>query len=309
MARRLRIQYPGALYHVINRGNYRRDVFETAGAARAFELAMAEACLRHRWRLHAYTIMRNHFHFALETPLPNLVRGMHWLQGAFASRFNRFRGERGHLFQGRYEALLVENTAALVRVIHYIHLNPVRAKIVPPHQCGGFRWSSLRKLRPERRPPWLFADPLLAQMGFADTTAGWTRYEEFLADLALDREGQSRLEFGRLESGWAIGTAGWRREIAREYRQLALSPGLDTIELRELEAAAWTENLHRLLAEAGKTIQDASNATPEAPWKVPLAAALREAGAPYHWIRGALNMVEPHKIRTQVFHFNERRTP
>jgi REP element-mobilizing transposase RayT len=106
----LRIQYPGALYHVINRGNYRRDIFESIGAAQAFEQAMAEVCLRYRWRLHAYAIMRNHFHFALETPRPNLVQGMHWLQGAFASRFNRFRRERGHLFQGRYDALVVEDT-------------------------------------------------------------------------------------------------------------------------------------------------------------------------------------------------------
>jgi REP element-mobilizing transposase RayT len=75
---------PRRLYHVINRGNYRRDIFESIGAARAFEKAIAEVCLRYRWRLHAYAIMRNHFHLALETPQPNLVRGMHGLQGAYA---------------------------------------------------------------------------------------------------------------------------------------------------------------------------------------------------------------------------------
>ncbi len=88
MARKLRIQYPGALYHVINRGNYRRDGFETVGAAKAFEATLAEACVRHDWRIHAYIIMRTHYHLALETPGANLVEGLHWLQGRSASGTN-----------------------------------------------------------------------------------------------------------------------------------------------------------------------------------------------------------------------------
>jgi REP element-mobilizing transposase RayT len=94
MARRLRIQYPGALYHIINRGNYRRDLFETAGAAQSFETALDEACTRFGWLIHAFDTMRNHFHLALETPDPNLVDGMHWLQSTYGTRFNRFRSER-----------------------------------------------------------------------------------------------------------------------------------------------------------------------------------------------------------------------
>jgi len=143
MARRVRIQYEGARYHVINHGNYRRDVFGTVGAAQAFLAAVGEACERHAWRVHAFVVMRNHYHLALETPSPNLVAGMHWLQGTFATRFNRFRTERGHLFQGRYQALLVEDAAAMARVVDYIHLNPVRAGLVPPTACVSFRWSSL----------------------------------------------------------------------------------------------------------------------------------------------------------------------
>ncbi len=101
MARRPRIQFAGALYHIINRGNYRRDIFETEGAAQAFEKCLFEACEKSGWRLHAYVIMRNHFHLAVETPQGNLVKGMHWLQGTFATRFNRFRSEQGYLFQRR----------------------------------------------------------------------------------------------------------------------------------------------------------------------------------------------------------------
>jgi putative transposase len=150
MARRLRIQYENALYHVINRGNYRANVFSSAGTIRAFQSAVGEACERHGWRLHAYVVMRNHFHLALETPQPNLVEGMHWLQSTFATRFNRFRSENGHLFQGRYRALLVEDEPTLCRVIDYIHLNPVRAGIVPALEVAGFAASSLSKFLQKR---------------------------------------------------------------------------------------------------------------------------------------------------------------
>src|ERR1043166_624960 len=102
MARRLRIQYEGALYHVINRGNYQRDVFETAGAAQAFVTTLEEASAQNDWRVPAYVVMRNHYHLAIETPKANLVDGMQWLQGTLAVRFNRYRNEKGHLFQGRY---------------------------------------------------------------------------------------------------------------------------------------------------------------------------------------------------------------
>ncbi len=166
MARKLRIQYPGAIYHVINRGNYRRDVFETVGAARAFEATLAEGCARFGWRIHAYVIMRNHYHLALETPGAHLVDGMHWLQSTFATRFNRYRAQRGHLFQGRYQALLVENDNALVRLIHYINLNPVRAGIVEAAAVGNFRWGSLRRFVNGDRPSWLQADPLRTSLGF-----------------------------------------------------------------------------------------------------------------------------------------------
>src|SRR4051812_47665112 len=124
MARKLRLQYEGALYHVINRGNYRRDIFQTAGAAKAFEATLFEAGDRYGWRLHAHALMRNHFHLALETPESNLVEGMHWLQSTYATRFNRYRSDRGHLFQGRYQSPVIEDAAVLVRVVNYIHLNP-----------------------------------------------------------------------------------------------------------------------------------------------------------------------------------------
>ena len=148
MARKLRLQYAGAFYHVINRGNYRADVFASDGAKDAFLECLGEACAKTGWKVHGYLVMRNHYHLALETPEPNLVEGMQWLQSTYANRFNRFRGERGHVFQGRYQAIVVEDGAHLGAVAHYIHLNPVRARIVSVRQANEYRWSSLRFLRP-----------------------------------------------------------------------------------------------------------------------------------------------------------------
>jgi REP element-mobilizing transposase RayT len=193
MARRLRVQYEGAIYHVINRGNYRRDVFESAGTAKTFESTLAEACEHYRWRLHAYVIMRNRYHLALETPEGNLVEGMHWLQSTFATRFNRLRSERGHLFQGRYQALLVEDEAALTRVVDYIHLNPVRAAIVPVEQLSAFRWSSLARFLKPDRPAWLVAEDWLEAASLAETQEGLGRLCQRL-DPAGGRSGRAGAE-------------------------------------------------------------------------------------------------------------------
>ena len=96
-----RIEYPGAIYHVINRGKYRKELFLKQNTGEAFERCLFEIVDRCGWKLHAYVIMSNHYHLAVETPEPNLVVGMKWLQSTFATRFNRLRKERGHVFQGR----------------------------------------------------------------------------------------------------------------------------------------------------------------------------------------------------------------
>jgi len=98
-------------------GHYRRDLFESVGAAEAFLRVLFEAADQFDWRVHAYVLMRNHFHLALETAQPNLGEGMHWLQTTMSTRFNRLRKEHGHLFQGRYKSLVIEDAAALSRVV------------------------------------------------------------------------------------------------------------------------------------------------------------------------------------------------
>ena len=143
MPRPLRIEYAGACFHVINRGNYRRNLFTGSGAAATFERTLAEAAERFHWRIHAYVVMSNHFHLAVQIAEPNLSDGMKWLQGTWIRRYNSLRRLVGRPFQGRYKALLVEPGHAFAQVCHYIHLNPVRARLVSPAQAVKYATGSL----------------------------------------------------------------------------------------------------------------------------------------------------------------------
>ena len=305
MARKLRLQFESAIYHVINRGNYRQDVFASVGAAIAFEKTLAETCELFGWRMHAFVIMRNHYHLALTTPMPNLVEGMHWLQGTYASRFNRLRSESGHLFQGRYQALLVEDAEALLRVVNYIHLNPVRAKIVPTLQLAKFRWSSLRRFGGTDQPRWLTAADWLESLGLRDDVAGWQHYRQLLEKLADDPVEQDRLGFGSMTRGWAIGTNGWSKAVAKDHAHLALSVGVTDEALRDIKAARWKETLARVLAAEGKNLLDIAEEPKSAAWKIKGARALRaEGNAPYAWIAEALNMGSPASVRVYLSNGN-----
>jgi len=305
MARRVRLEDAGNLYHVINRGNYRRDVFETDGAREAFGETLDKGCRRYGWVVHAYVFMRNHFHLALETPEPNLADGMHWLGSTFATRFNRYRKERGHLFQGRYQSLLIEDAAALARVGAYIHLNPVRAHVVGPSEVASFRWSSLfRFARTEPRPPWLEARDVLRPLGCADDPAGWRAYVGYLAAIAEDEEAQERMEFAQMSKGWAIGTAGWRRAVAKELGQRALAVGLSESELREQKEVRWQAILVRELARRKRRPEEVGEAPARARWKREVALVLREeGGAPFRWIAERLAMGSVAAARVAVHRF------
>lgn len=129
ITRKLRLELEGATYDVIARGNYRADVFGTEATKQAFIKCLGEAAGKSGWVVHAWCVMSNHYQLCLTTPQPNLVEGMRWLQATFSTRFNRMRNERGHVFQGRYHAPLMA-PEAVGAVCHYIHLNPVGARVV-----------------------------------------------------------------------------------------------------------------------------------------------------------------------------------
>jgi putative transposase len=302
MARKLRVEEEGGLYHVINRGNYRQPVFGSVGAAQAFETALREATEWFGWKLHAYVLMTNHYHLALETPKPNLVDGMHWLQSTFATRFNRFRSERGHLFQGRYQALPIEDATALARVVDYIHLNPVRAGIVSVDQLAGFRWSSLRKFLKDERWPGLAGDLVMPVWGLVDNVKGWTSYEKRLRELAMDAEELKRQGFDELSKGWAIGTAGWRMALGKQLSHKELA-GVSRQEARAVREDQWQAVLDANLIALAKTSADLVALKPREagePWRLELAAALRQSGAPYAWIAAKLGYPKVDSLRVRL---------
>ena len=277
MPRKLRLEYRGACYHVINRGNYRTDVFLTAGAKAAFETCLFEACAKSGWWLHAFVLMRNHYHLAVETPAGNLGAGMQWLQATFGNRFNRRRNERGHLFQGRYKALLVEAGEALGQVCDYIHLNPVRAGIVPVARLPEYRHSSYWYLmHPRVRPEFLHCQTALAAAGgLADTPAGRRSYADYLAWQTTDGPAGRGKAYVCLSKGWALGTAEFKQKLSRDHAMAAEARAWTAEGARELREARWGELLAQGLQVAGKIASDAKAEPKSAPWKLAVAAWMK----------------------------------
>ena len=130
MARPLRLEFSGALYHVTSRGDGREDIYGAAGDRRMFLDLLAGVWGRFNWTIHAYCLMTNHYHLLVETPDGNLAKGMRELNGVYTQRFNRVHARVGHVFQGRYKAILVQKDAYLFELARYVVLNPVRAGMV-----------------------------------------------------------------------------------------------------------------------------------------------------------------------------------
>ena len=170
MARPLRIEYAGAVYHVTSRGDRREDIFHDDDDRRIFLSCFEQVAARMNWCCHAYCLMSNHYHFVIETPEPNLALGMRQLNGVFTQSFNRRHSRVGHVFQGRYNAILVEKDAYLKELARYVVLNPVRAKMVRrPEQ---WPWSSYRATAGKQTsPPWLDDKWLLAQFHTRESAA------------------------------------------------------------------------------------------------------------------------------------------
>jgi len=296
MARKLRLEFPGACYHVLNRGNYRADLFKTEKTKAAFEACLFEACAKSGWVLHAFVIMRNHYHLALETPQGNLVAGMQWLQATFANRFNRLRGERGHLFQGRYKALLVEEGEPLGLVCHYLHLNPVRAGVLPVERLGEYRYSSYwYLLRPRQRPSFLRMGTVLAETGgLGDHPAGWASYAAHLAwQLAEGPTGKSKA-YVSLSQGWALGSAGFKQTLVREHALAAESRAWERQGAAEIRQQAWETLFRRALDSLARKESDLPAGPKSEPWKVALAVFLKErTQASNPWLAARLGIGRP----------------
>src|SRR5437667_1446982 len=186
MPGKLRVEYAGALYHLMNRGDRREPIFRDDYDRQRFLETLAECCAKTDWQVHALCLMPNHFHLVLETPKANLVAGMKWLLGTYTGRFNRRHKFFGHLFSGRYKSLIVDGSGKgyLRTVCDYVHLNPVRAKILSREApLRSYRWSSYPwyVAEPGKRPVWLRVDRVFGEMGIPkDSKAGREYFQGLL---------------------------------------------------------------------------------------------------------------------------------
>jgi putative transposase len=201
MARPLRIEFEGALYHVTLRGNASQSVFLNDKDRSNFLDTLADVVERYRWLCHTYCLMDNHYHLVIETPEANLSKGMRQLNGVYTQIFNRRYGRVGHLFQGRYKAMLVEKEGYLLELARYVVLNPVRAGLVS--HPGGWKWSSYgATVGEEEAPAFLVVDWVLGQFSRKRREAQ-KAYRNFVA------EGKGVKLWEQLEGGVFLGSEGF----------------------------------------------------------------------------------------------------
>ena len=280
MARKLRVEYAGAIYHVMNRGDRRERIFMDDADRQRFVDTLGEACAKTGWQVHAYVLMPNHFHVVVETPQPNLVAGMKWLLGTYTSRFNRRHKFFGHLFCGRYKSLIVDGSGSgyLKSVGDYVHLNPARAKlVVADAPLKSFAWSSWPAylLAPSNRPAWLRVDRLLGAWGIPeDSPAGRQRLERALEERRGAEEGEEKFREELLtQMSEQMGAEHYGQERAETAEALA-----ELIIAEELKLGRWQEAELKTLPKGDSV-------------KVALAARLRaETTMTVGWIAERLAM-------------------
>jgi len=296
MARKLRVEYPGAVYHVMNRGDRREPIFRDDEDRQQFIRTLGQACGKTGWAVQALCLMPNHFHLAVETPRANLVAGMKWLLGTYTGRFNRRHKLFGHLFSGRYKALVVDGsgTGYLKTVCDYVHLNPVRAKLIGAQAAlRTYRWSSWPEYlkRPGQRWPWLRVERLLGEYHIPqDSAAGRRQLEVALEER---RGGEAGADYRRLRRGWCLGAETFRKELlgqmqermgAEHYgseRQETVEAHAEGIVAEELKRRRWREE------ELGRRAKGDAH-------KVTMAVRLRaETAVTVKWIAQRLQMGAP----------------
>jgi REP element-mobilizing transposase RayT len=222
MARKLRLEYPGAIYHVMSRGDRREPICKDDADRRRFVVTLGETSAKTGWQAYAYCLMPNHFHLVVETPQPNLVAGMKWFLGTYTMRFNRRHQLAGHLFSGRYKSLIVDGSGSgyLRAVCDYVHLNPSRAGLVRPDKpLHTYLWSSWPAYLadPAQRPAWLRVDRVLGESGIPkDSAAGRRQLEARLEDR---RRAEQDEDYQGIRGGWCLGTEAFRGELLAQMSE------------------------------------------------------------------------------------------
>ena len=306
MARPLRIEYPGAIYHVLSRGDRREAIVRDDRDRSLLLEILARTCGRTAWEIHAYCLMSNHFHFVVETPRSNLSTGMQWLLGSYTQRFNRRHGLSGHLFGGRYKALLVDGREGgyLRRVCDYVHLNPVRAGMIGSEAAvHSYPWSSCAHYvgSARQRPAWLRTDRLLGEHGIVSDGARGRR--EFSRRLeALREEANQPEELKSIRRGWKLGGEDFVDWIVEkiEFCPAEAHPGRQRDETEQGKARRILgEEMKRL----GWTKAELERRKKGDPSKVAWARRLRaETAVSLKWIAENLRMGTWSHVSNRLYH-------
>ncbi len=210
MTRAWRIEYEGALYHVLSRGNERRDIFFGDEDRRRFLDALGDMAQRFEIEVFAYVLMDNHYHLLLRTLRANLSRAMQWLGVTYTNRFNARHSRSGHLFQGRFKNMLVQNDAYLLQLSYYIHRNPLRAKMV--ERLADHHWSSYRAYAyGQQAPEWLNTELILSQLVNAED-----RHKAYRENTQKYAKEESRL-WEDLRHGFILGENRFVCEIKKKF--------------------------------------------------------------------------------------------
>jgi putative transposase len=296
MARKLRVEYQGAIYHVMNRGDHREAIFRDDQDRLLFLMTLAETCEKTAWQVHAYCLMANHFHLCLETPRANLVAGMKWFLGTYTARFNRRHKLFGHLFSGRYKALIVDGSQRgyLHTVCDYIHLNPARAKLIPDEDLlRGYRWSSYPEYlkAPKKRPVWLRVDRLLGEMRIPkDSAAGRRMFERMTEERRAGEPAGGAESYQKIRRGWYLGDKQFKKELLEQMadRRGESHYGEELEETEEQKAEGIVCKELRRVGWREQELQDRPKCDGR---KVALAMELRRRTTmPLKWVAQRLNM-------------------
>jgi putative transposase len=229
------------MYHVLARGDQREPIVVGDDDRWMFLRTLGEMAKRTRIRVHAYALMDNHYHLVLETPKANLVAGMQWFQTTYTQRFNAKNQKWGHLFGGRYKAIVVQHQEGeyFRELVDYVHLNPVRARLIEGGEgFDSWEWTSLREYRKpqSKRFEWMETGKGFESVDLKDTPAGRRRYIErleALVDWSEPTEAGKVLWEGQslqstLRRGWYFGTQAFREKLLDRLGRSGLEAGRNT---------------------------------------------------------------------------------
>lgn len=272
MSRAVRIEYSGATYHVMCRGNNGQKIFLSDEDRKLFLKTLGEVCNQTGWRIHAYVLMNNHYHLLLETPEGNLVSGMRWFQQTYTQRYNRQNGRTGHLYQGRYKAAVVqaEGGGEYFRTVStYIHLNPFRAKIaggLNKPDLASYPWSSYPCYTGNRdkAPDWLHRDRVYESWGLSEKRGAARQYMLLLkAQIASESEPRNRRAieeaYKELRRGWCVGDIDFKQKLIGKYTGAVTNDNLRS----DQRIDHGVRGAERLLKKALKTLEVREDALKE----------------------------------------------